>query len=263
MDDAGAGLARHAAAISSLPSSAGRRAVMFNPNPRIQSLPITPRHACLVVDDVLLDPASWRAFAVQHADRFVETGHNAFPGPELRLPTFLVQPLAAFFDRHLRPPLGARRTVRMHARMSMVARAPQSLAPTQRIPHVDRLAIEPGQRAFASVLYLFDDPALGGTAFYRPRRPQPEVLGLLQDSAQLDGEAFAARHGIRAAYPGPSPWFDRVLSVPARYNRLIAYDGGVFHAGEINTPERLSTDPTRGRLTVNGFFVCRMPADAS
>jgi hypothetical protein len=236
---------------------------MFNPHPRIQSLPITPRHVCIVADDVLLDPAAWVDFAAQHSAHFQETAHNAFPGPELRLPDALSQPLAMFFDRHLRDRLGARRTVRMHARLSLVMRAPERLAPTQWIPHVDRLALEPGQRAFACVLYLFDDPALGGTAFYRPRRPPAEVLGLLRDSAQLDAEAFAARHGIAPGYPGPSPWFDRVLSVPARRNRLIAYDGGVFHAGEIAAAQRLSADPCQGRLTVNGFFVCRMPATLS
>lgn len=262
MGGAGPGAGRHAATHDAVPSAAAGRPAMFNPSPRIDVLPITPRQACLVVDDVLLDPAAWRAFAVQHADRFAEAGHNAFPGPELRLPEFLSDPLAAFFDRHLRAPLGARRTVRMHARMSLVARAPRSLAPMQRLPHIDRLALEPGQRAFASVLYLFDDAALGGTAFYRPRRPPAEVLGLLGDAARLDGDAFAAHHGIGAAYPGPSPWFERVLSVPARCNRLIAYDGGVFHAGQIDAPGRLSTDPALGRLTVNAFFVCRMPATA-
>lgn len=235
---------------------------MFNPTPHIQSLPITAHHACLVVDDALLDPAAWVELATQHAGQFEEAAHNAFPGPELRLPDALSQPLARFFDRHLRERLGARRTVRMHARLSMVTRAPQTLAPAQCIPHIDRLALEPGQRAFACVLYLFDDPALGGTAFYRPRRPPGDVLALLRDAAQLDAAAFAARHGIAAGYPGPSPWFDRVSSVPARYNRLIAYDGGVFHAGDIASPERLSAGPRGGRLTVNGFFVCRMPAGA-
>lgn len=236
---------------------------MFTPNPQVRSLPITPRHDCLVVDDVLLDPAAWIDLAAGHAAQFSEAGHNAFPGPELRLPDAPSQALARFFDHHLRNRLGARRTVRMHARLSMVTRAPERLAPVQWIPHVDRLALEPGQRAFACVLYLFDDAALGGTAFYRPRRPPPDVLALLRDSAQLDAPAFAARYGLAPGYPAPSPWFERVLSVPARRNRLIAYDGGVFHAGEIAAPQQLSADPRRGRLTVNGFFVCRMPADTS
>ncbi|MFC0676500.1 DUF6445 family protein [Lysobacter korlensis] len=235
---------------------------MFNPSPRIECLPITPRQACWVIDDALLDPQAWIEQAAAEAGAFREAAHNAFPGPERALPTTLSNALATFFDAHLRNRLGARRTVRMHARFSLVARAPHTLAPTQRIPHVDRLALEPGQRAFASVLYLFDDPALGGTAFYRPLRPPAEMIGLLRDSAQLDGDAFTARHGIGAGYPGPSEWFDRVLAVPARYNRLIAYDGTVFHAGQIDSPLRLSADPRQGRLTVNGFFVCRMPAAA-
>ena len=42
------------------------------------------------------------------------------------------------------------------------------------------------------------------------------------------------------------------------FNRLLFYDGGaVFHGSDIAAPERLSDDPSRGRLTWNGFFVCR------
>jgi hypothetical protein len=41
---------------------------------------------------------------------------------------------------------------------------------------------------------------------------------------------------------------------------LIFYDGMLFHAGDIRTPDRLSDDPAVGRLTLNGFFTCRKAA---
>jgi hypothetical protein len=52
-------------------------------------------------------------------------------------------------------------------------------------------------------------------------------------------------------------WFERVASVPARWNRCIFFDGFGFHSGDIPMPEKLSADPLTGRLTVNGFFTSR------
>jgi len=46
-------------------------------------------------------------------------------------------------------------------------------------------------------------------------------------------------------------------SIPAKWNRLIFYDGGVLHSGDITAPQKLSNDPVAGRLTLNGFFTCR------
>lgn len=233
---------------------------MFNPDPRIQALEATPRHHCYVIDDALREPRRWIEHAAANGAAFSDSPHNAFPGPELRLPDEVTAGLEAFFARHLRGRLGGRRTQRAYSRMSLVARDPAQLRPTQSIPHVDRMDVEPGQVIAASVLYLFEDPALGGTSFYRPRRPRDEIVPLLRDAAALDAAAFQARYGIAPGYPDDSAWFGKVLTVPARFNRLIVYPGTVFHAGEIRAPGRLSPDPRRGRLTWNGFFVCRAGA---
>jgi hypothetical protein len=48
--------------------------------------------------------------------------------------------------------------------------------------------------------------------------------------------------------------------VPAKWNRLIFYDGGMLHSGDIRKPERMSPDPRVGRLTLNGFFTSRRRA---
>ena len=52
-------------------------------------------------------------------------------------------------------------------------------------------------------------------------------------------------------------YFERIATVPAAWNRLIFYDGGLFHSAHIEQPALLASDPTRGRLTLNGFFTCR------
>jgi len=231
---------------------------MFNPRPRIESIPITPRHACHVIDDALLEPERWVDFAAVHAQDFVESGHNAYPGPELRMDDAVSAHLDAFFAMHLRGLLGARRTERMYSRMSIATRAPAALHPRQRIPHVDRLDASRTQCLAASVLYLFKDATLGGTNFYVPRRPQAEILQLMADANTLPVDAFERSTGIGPAYMrGSNAWFEQVLSVPARFNRLIVYDGGLLHSGDIASPDKLTADPRQGRLTFNGFFVCR------
>jgi len=230
---------------------------MFNPRPQVQVLPITDEHACYVIDDVLLEPELLRARAVAMRDRFEMAPYNAYPGLELRMPDDFSQRLDDYFRLHVRTRLGARRTLRRYSRLALATLDPQDLQPAQCICHRDRLGLSAGQRVAASVLYLFDDAALGGTSFYLPTRPAAETAQLLRDSGALDAAAFAAKYGIARGYmTGPNDWFEQALSVPAKWNRLIFYDGGLFHSGDIHHPERLDPDPARGRLTLNGFFVC-------
>ena len=41
--------------------------------------------------------------------------------------------------------------------------------------------------------------------------------------------------------------------VPARFNRLVFYDGEAPHSGHITHPDLLSDDLSKGRLTFNFF----------
>lgn len=231
---------------------------MFNPTPHLQVLPIGARHACYVIDDALLEPERWVDYALGHRHAFEDSPHNAYPGPELRMPEPISAQLDAFFATHVRALLGVRRTLRMYSRLALATRAPHDLQPRQSLCHVDRLEVEPGQRLAASVLYLFRDASLGGTSFYMPKKPMAEIARLVQDSGSMAAEAFAAQYGVRPGYMTTSnAYFEKVMTVPARWNRLIFYDGGVFHCGEILAPDKLSADPRSGRLTLNGFFVCK------
>ena len=68
---------------------------------------------------------------------------------------------------------------------------------------------------------------------------------------------FHAETGIARGYMcGSNAWFERVLSVEPRWNRMIVYPGTVLHSGDIASPRLLSDDPRQGRLTINGFFAC-------
>lgn len=236
---------------------------MFNPRPRIEAFPITPTITGWVIDDALLEPDRIVDAACAERARFGEAVHNAYPGPELRVPDAIVQSLERWFSQHLRERCGLRRVQRATAKLALTTTAPRALQPRQSICHVDRLATQPGQRIVASVLYLFDEPLLGGTSFYMPRRPLADIAALLRDSASMSAAQFEAAHGIAPGYMVDSnAWFQRVATVPARFNRLIAYSGTVFHSGDIRRPDLLRDDPRTGRLTLNGFFVGSRPLGA-
>ena len=59
---------------------------------------------------------------------------------------------------------------------------------------------------------------------------------------------------------GSTHWFEKVLTIPPRYNRAIFYNGGLFHSGDLHSPELMVNDPRTGRLTANAFFRVRMAA---
>lgn len=231
---------------------------MFNPAPKIETLSIAGRHACHVIDDALLDPDALVEYAAAQIDAFTERGHNAYPGPELRMPEAFSAQLDAFFTTHFRKRFDVRRTERMYSRLAITATPPAQLAPSQSICHIDHMRAEAHQRILASVLYLFHDERLGGTSFYGPKHPPQTIMPMIVDAASLDAATFCERYGIDTGYMTASnAWFEKILTVPARYNRIIFYEGTVFHTGEIAHPELLSRDPRAGRLSLNGFFICR------
>jgi hypothetical protein len=144
----------------------------------------------------------------------------------------------------------------------MVTVPPAELDPVQWQCHRDRVAAEPNRVIFAAmVLYLFHNPALGGTSFYRPRLSSDQTDRMVADSQMMAADEFSARHGLRAGYmSGSNPYFERITSVPAAWNRMIFYDGSLFHSADIGESSLISSDPRTGRLTLNGFFTCRRVA---
>lgn len=230
---------------------------MFPHAPRVSLQPVGDGPPCVIVDDALLDPQSVVEVASAHRDAFSPPAHNAYPGLELPLPDSVVQQFAEQFERHAAPLLQVEGVLQASGRLSIATLRAHELSPLQRVCHRDRLATGPGQRAIAAVLYLFHDERLGGTSFFRPRGTPATTEVLMRELARSDE---AASQRLASQPPGyltsSSTHFELITTVSPRWNRLIWYEGGEFHGSQIEDPDRLSADPSSGRLTLNLFFLC-------
>lgn len=236
-------------------------ALAFNPAPRIERVALTQDQFCHVIDDALREPQRLVEYAIAQRAAFRHADDNAYPGVLLPADGAIASALGEFFSTHVRRLFDARRMLDMHARLALVTLQPADLGPRQQLCHSDSVGIEPGHSIQASVLYLFRDSSFGGTSFYVPTQSQAQTARLFHDASSLPRDEFARRYAITPGYVRDSNrWFRRVASIPAKWNRLIFYDGAMLHSGDIGAPEKLDADPARGRLTLNGFFRCRRNA---
>jgi Family of unknown function (DUF6445) len=232
----------------------------LNPLARIESHDLPGGVRCVVVDQALREPERLVRWAVGAS--FKPANANAYPGLLADAPPELFHELRAYFDERVRKLLGGRRTLEGYARLSLVTLRPEQLRPTQMLCHRDPIALDSREGLIAAaVLYMFKDPALGGTAFYRPLVDQQTLQTLNRDQSELSTSVFCSRYRLQPGYMSDSnAYFERLADVAPVWNRLVFYDGGCFHSGLIGKPERLSADPSLGRLTLNAFFACRKPA---
>ena len=203
----------------------------------------------LQADGFLADPAGLRDIAAAQAFQPAFGPTGGYPGLRAALPdgyiqavvNVLVRPLAEAFS------LGSVRPLHAQGAFSLVTLPPADLKPAQRVPHVD--SVNPMQ--FAILHYLCDEAA-GGTAFYRHRATGFELLSQARLAAY---DAVRATEGAPAGYVDDgAPWFERTAWVTAKWNRLVVYRSCVLHSGTVPSPEMLSSDPRRGRLTANVFL---------
>ena len=231
---------------------------MFAPNPVIERVSIAGEQVCYVVDNALLEPQRMVDYAIAHHESFAMAPFNAYPGLEFHLPAALSAQLDDFFRLHIRRHLHGRRTLQMYSRLSMVTLAPHQLSPIQRLCHRDRMGVPPDQCVAASVLYLFKDESLGGTSFFIPKGSPAETESLMRVAATAEPATFTAEKGVAPGYLVDSnAHFERICTVPAKWNRMIFYDGSQFHTPDIRAPEKLAANMLAGRLTLNGFYTCR------
>lgn len=149
---------------------------------------------------------------------------------------------------------GFTRGIRLDAStFSLVTLAGQELHPRQRIPHYDHS----GGELIAIMHYLLG-PESGGTAFYRQRRTGFETVTPDREDAYNASLAMDERSfGTPAAQycHGDTDWFEQIDEVQAAPDRLVLYRGRQLHSGVIPDPSALSSDPRKGRLTINMFLI--------
>ena len=209
------------------------------------------KHTILIVDNFFEDPDAVRNAALKL--RYTSEV-PAYPGvtasPDWECSAF-VSVLSNFVGCHLD----------IHdvaVRLSMVTKRGSELEPWQCIPHFDEANL-------AGVVYLNpSDQCRGGTAFYRHR-----ASGLEEMPSRVDVKLalLMMRHGIRT----PQELFQWVMSPPEgptgyitestadwelvdlvemKYNRLVMYNGRLFHSGYLNEGDFDQTMAGR-RLTLN------------
>jgi len=230
----------------------------FNPQVTLRWLRLKSGAPYCVIDDALANPHGLAQWA--KSQRYSQPPYP-YPGVVCEVPPITAL-VADFFAQHIRTALGARRTLSSVSRLSMVTKAPHLLAPCQWQCHRDRVDAPPVDVVLAaSVLYLFHDQQLGGTSFYAPRQSPEATERMVIDSQLLAADAFSARYGLSAGYmAGSNAYFERTDRAEAVWNRMIFYDGDVFHSGDVGEAQHLSPDPERGRLTLNSFFTCKRSA---
>jgi hypothetical protein len=234
---------------------------VFNPRPRIESLALADGQTAWVIDEVLLEPEALVDLAARERQRFEAAPHNAYPGLEWRMAASISDPLNEFFMLHIRSLLNARRTLSMYSRLSLATLQPTQLRPLQRICHRDRFGVTDDQSVAACTLYLFKDVNLGGTSFFKPRQSLVETNALIGSWNSMDNSTFDQAIGAAPGYiTASNAYFELIQTVPPAFNRAVFYDGSHFHSSHIEQPSLLTADPTRGRLTLNGFFICRRNA---
>jgi len=146
---------------------------LLNPKPRVSAVPIFDEHACIIVDDFVLEPEELVDYAANNHMNFQDLAGNDYPGPELPLGGTFAARVQDSFLQHARTPPGARRILDMKSRLSLVTRRPEDLLPGQRLPHRDFTGLPAGVGVGAMVLYLFRDERFGGTSFEKVLTIEP------------------------------------------------------------------------------------------
>jgi hypothetical protein len=228
---------------------------LFNPEAKVEIIPLFDGHQCVIIDDFLSDPQALVDYAVAHENQFRYDADNYFPGLELNLGREFALTLEQYFMLHLRRVFSVRRNLGVACRLSMTTLQAEQLHPLQRLCHRDAEVLPDGMGIGAAVLYLFKDETLGGTSFYRPI-PSLDTIRQLLSAAQVESnEALSEKIRCTPGYLNASnPYFELMHTVPAKWNRAIFYQGTVFHAAHITTPEHLTAKAHDARLTLNGFF---------
>jgi hypothetical protein len=235
---------------------------MFREKAKIHAAPLIPGVHAFVIDDALSNPNALIQFAKKARAAFRAIPVDNFPGVQLRMTDAFTHKIEEFFRLNLREYFEARRILETHSRLSLTTLKPAQLSPQQCLPQRSTEGLPREHIGISMSLCLFEDESLGGIGFYEPEQQPPQIAHLIQNSKTLSADDFATLHPMKRGYcSGSNEYFRLVQTIPAKFNRLIVYDGAMFHAQHITSPEKLSDDPTLGRLSLNALITCRRNSD--
>lgn len=205
----------------------------------------------LVVDNVIAEPQSLVELA---AGKLFGDNASYFPGVRAKVPLtlqrFLLDTLGGEISAAFGLKSGVMRFTACH--FSLVTTPPHKLTYLQRIPHIDSMF----GNELALMFYLFKDP-LGGTAFYRQRKTGFEYVDLPRKADYwrcVEEEQGAVESGEPRYITGDTEFYEQISQQDGVFNRLLVYRRTSLHSGSIPPGIELSSDPHRGRLSINGFI---------
>ena len=235
----------------------------INPNLEIQAARITDQHSCVVIDDFLLNPEQAVDYACEQQDEFIML-ERAYPGLVLPVDNALLGALNHFIQKEMSRLFPfCRGGIDFHSQFSLATLQPEEFTWVQQLCHSDP-RLQPGRANYAALLYLYENPEMGGTGFYRWKDPEfwQELTVLQRDDPNAGLEVLQEKFRMfrePPCYMTESNEAAELLDqVPARFNRFVFYSGDLPHSAYISRPDLLSGDPARGRLTLN-CFVSALP----
>lgn len=211
-------------------------------------------HKAIVLDGLLSQPGAIRDFAIRHGLFLTEgKSRSDYPGVRAEAPAAYATVLMQAVEPVARPLYGIGNHIHLapHCLISLIATDAAHLRASQQVPHYDM----PGFGVVAAVHYLFDGN-FGGTSFYRHRQTGFESITPEREPAYAKA---IAEEGARVPRPGGYPCgddqiYELMLTVPARYNRVVLFPGHLLHSAAIRPGDPLAVDCSRGRLTVTSFI---------
>lgn len=210
------------------------------------------------MDDFLLNPEDIVEYAIERKGAF-EMPHRSYPGDVLDLDQLTFSELSRFIRSTLSKIFSfARGDILDTCQLCITTLQPKEFNWIQRLPHTDYRR-DPGKDNYAILAYLFDNPALGGTGFYRFRDDNfwASVLPRQVDDPNGGLSIVQTRYSMfldPPRYPaGSDQAVELITRIPAKFNRMVCYNGDVPHSAYITDANLLSGDCRNGRLTLNSF----------
>lgn len=227
----------------------------INMPPQLQSVNIGA-HQALIIDDFLENPDALRDIAAQsefslypgYADR------KGYPGIRAEAPSDYSYTITEFLEPLIKAYFGVPEALALRKSIcafSLTSMAAEELGPLQRTPHFD--ASTPHHMAV--LLYLCNERH-GGTGFYRHKATGIQQITESNREHYLDVyyEEINAQRPAQRYFDDSSDHFEFLGMIPAKYNRLVMYQGSLLHTACINPAISINSDAMTGRLTLNTFY---------